>query len=137
MTAGDLSAILAAMRIWQGTVVLLTSVFVFACGGTKPGDSCNTTGYLCDSETTALECRLGKWTELPCRGPEGCKDSGGKVDCDMSLNQAGDACGASTEGKGFCEQGGTGTLECRQGTLVKTNTCTSCTTSQEEVVCFQ
>lgn len=137
MTAGDLSAILAAMRIWQGTVVLLTSVIVFACGGTNPGDSCNTTGYLCDSKTTALECRLGTWTELPCRGPAGCTDSGGKVDCDMSLNQAGDACAASTEGKGLCEASGTATLECRQGTLVKTNDCSSCTTSGDQVVCVQ
>lgn len=125
------------MRVWQATLVLLSSVFVFACGGNAPGDDCDTTGFLCHDENSALECRLGKWRELPCRGPNGCKVSSDKVNCDMSANVEGDACAASTEGEGLCAPGGTATLECRQGTLVKTNDCTSCSASGEQVVCVQ
>lgn len=125
------------MRMWQASLVLLSSVFLFACGGKSPGDSCDSTGFLCHDEDSALECRLGKWRELPCRGPGGCAVSGDRVTCDMSLNQQGDACAASTEGQGLCDASGTATLECRQGTLVQTNTCRSCTVSGDQVVCQQ
>lgn len=82
-----------------------------------------------------MECKAGRWTILPCRGPNGCKREGDIIKCDMSANNAGDACASTAEGKGLCASGGTATLECRQGQLVQTNTCRSCTVSGEQVLC--
>ena len=101
------------------------------------GDSCDQTGFLCENPTAALECRLGKWTLLPCRGPLGCQRTGDTIKCDMSGNAEGDACASTAEGKGLCTVDGKATLECRQGSLVKTNTCTSCSVSGEQVICNQ
>ncbi|MBX5484731.1 MAG: hypothetical protein IRZ16_23150 [Myxococcaceae bacterium] len=90
---------------------------------------------LCNNATSALECRLGTWRELPCRGPGGCTVTNNKITCDMSLNLEGDACAASTEGQGICATTGDAALTCRSGTLVKTNSCSSCTTSGDQVIC--
>lgn len=116
-------------------VVLASATFLLACGGPSAGDGCSKTGFLCQDVSTALECRAGKWTALPCRGPQGCTKDGDAVKCDMSGDQAGDYCASTAEGKGLCTVQGTATLECRQGTLVQTNTCTSCTVSGDQVQC--
>lgn len=115
----------------------VTALFSFGCGGAKAGESCDQTGFLCADNTAALECRLGKWTTLPCRGIAGCSESDGTIRCDMSANQENDACASTSEGKGLCTVDGRATLECRQGVLVRTNTCTSCAVSGDQVVCTQ
>lgn len=119
------------------TLALLSTaaMLLVACGGAKAGDSCDKTGFLCQDTTTALECRVGKWTALPCRGTGGCTKAGDTIKCDMSANNAGDACASTAEGKGICTTSGTATLECRQGTLVQTNVCSTCTTSGDQIYC--
>lgn len=118
-------------------VTVSVALMTAACGGAKAGEDCNQTGFLCADATSALECRVGKWTTLPCRGPSGCQRTGDTIKCDMSNNNENDACASTAEGKGLCTQNGTATLECRQGVLVKTNTCTSCTVSGDQVICSQ
>jgi hypothetical protein len=143
LTGGGLVGDKAAGRFNSGIsmsrfrLVLLpiAALALFACGGPKAGDSCNQTGFLCADDANALECRVGTWTQLPCRGSGGCKRDGSIIRCDMSGNQAGDTCASTAEGKGLCNSTGTGTLECRNGVLVATNTCKTCTVSGEQVVC--
>lgn len=118
-----------------------------ACGSAAPGGACDTSGFLCNDQTTALECQLGKWVALPCRGPSGCQRDGNTIKCDMSGNQENDACASSAVGSGLCSTDGKATLECRNdpangsNSLKKTNTCRSCavmrnaTTGKDEVTC--
>jgi hypothetical protein len=118
-------------------ITVLSALGLIGCGGAKAGEACDQAGFLCETATAALECRVGKWTSLPCRGPGGCTRSGDTIKCDMSGNSENDPCASTAEGKGLCTANGTATLECRQGTLVKTNTCSTCTVSGDQVVCTQ
>ncbi len=113
----------------------LVSLLAVACGSPKAGDKCDTTGFLCQDTTTALECKVGAWIALPCKGTSGCKREGDTVKCDMTGNDVGDACASTAEGKGLCTKDGLGTLECRDGVLVKTNTCRSCVVQDPTVIC--
>ena len=115
--------------------VLSLSLLASACGSPKAGDKCDTTGFLCEGTTAALECKVGVWASLPCKGPGGCTRTGDTVKCDMSANVEGDACASTAEGKGLCTTDGLGTLECRDGKLVKTNTCRTCTVTGDQVIC--
>ncbi len=114
---------------------LLTSLFAVGCGTPTKGSSCNVTGFLCASGTAALECKVGSWVELPCKGANGCKREGEVVKCDMTGNVEGDACASSAERKGLCTADGKATLECIDGSLKKTNVCRTCMVSGETVVC--
>lgn len=105
-----------------------------ACGG-KAGGACSQTGFVCEGKGAALECIDGVWVSLPCRGALGCRREGDVVRCDMSANQEGDGCASSANGRGMCTQDGSAVLECREGTLLKTRTCSSCAVSGELVVC--
>lgn len=113
---------------------LAGSLLVSACGPAA-GDECRGGGYLCSGPKEALECREGRWRALPCRGAQGCSQSQGSIRCDMSANMEEDACALSAEGRGLCTADGKGVLECRQGALVKTRTCASCTMSGNTVAC--
>ena len=113
----------------------LSLLFVVACGAPKAGDKCDTTGFLCADGSSALECKLGAWVQLPCKGGGGCKREAELIKCDMTGNEDGDACASTAEGKGLCTRDNLGTLECHDGVLKKTNTCRSCTVSGETVVC--
>ncbi len=111
-----------------------------ACGGASPGGACNKNGFLCFDTTTALECRDGKWLALPCRGSGGCvaaKDgqSHDIIKCDMIGNKEGDACASTAENRGLCTPDGKAVLECRQGNLAQTATCSSCAVANDQVVC--
>lgn len=123
------------MRICHVVAAVILGGFLSACGGASAGDSCNTDGFLCQDGSSALECRLGTWRQLPCRGPTGCKVENSRVSCDMTGNIEGDPCAATTEGEGLCDASGTAALQCRQGVLVKTATCQSCSVVGEEIVC--
>jgi hypothetical protein len=116
-------------------LLALSSLMFVACGPPKAGDKCNTTGFLCQDTTTAMECKVGLWSALPCKGVGGCKREAEIIKCDMAGNDENDACSSTAEGKGLCTKDGLGTLECRDGKLLKTNTCRSCTVSGETVVC--
>ncbi len=115
--------------------LLSLSLLASACGTPKAGDKCDTAGFLCADATSALECKVGAYVALPCKGPGGCKRDGDTIKCDMSGDAEGDACASSAEGKGLCTADGKGTLECRNGTLVKTQTCRVCSINADQVVC--
>lgn len=114
---------------------LLSLSGLVACGAPAAGDDCSTQAYFCGDPSTALECRDGTWTALPCRGPGGCADSAGAITCDVSAAVAGDACAASSDGRGVCAQGGTALLECRQGAFVQTASCSRCSEDAGRLVC--
>jgi hypothetical protein len=128
------------MRLLPTVVTVVSLSLLPACGTPKAGDKCDTAGFLCESSASAMECKLGVWVSLPCKGPGGCVREGDTVKCDMSGNTAGDACASSAAGKGLCTPDGTATLECREDmngnlVLVKTNTCRSCTVQGDQVIC--
>jgi hypothetical protein len=57
------------------------------------GATCNDEGEaMCRAATTIISCDAGRWVEVPCHGPEGCKKAGLLVSCDESLGKAGEAC---------------------------------------------
>lgn len=128
------------MRFLLTTVAVASLSLFSACGAPKAGDKCDTTGFLCESAASAMECKLGAWVSLPCKGPGGCVREGDTVKCDMSGNMVGDACASSAAGKGLCTADGMATLECREdmsGNLVltQTNTCRTCTVTGDQVIC--
>ena len=116
-------------------LVLVSSLPMLACGSAAEGGKCDTNGFLCSDATAALECKASIWVKLPCKGSNGCKREGDVVKCDMSANDEGDNCASSAQGRGLCTKDMKGTLECREGTLVKTNTCRSCTVTGDQVIC--
>ena len=117
------------------TFFVVAAFGLVACGTPKSGDKCDSTGFLCQDKTTALECKVGAWVALPCKGTNGCTRLGDIVKCDMTGDDEGDACASTAENKGLCTKDGLGTLECRDGKLVKSNICRSCTVTGETVVC--
>lgn len=125
------------MRVLPLACLVLPLSLGVACGSAKAGGSCSQEGFLCQDTQTALECRIGVWLALPCRGPGGCTVASGAVTCDMSGDMAGDACASTAEGKAICTTSGNATLQCTNGSLVQSNTCTTCTVSNGQVVCQQ
>ncbi|ABF88448.1 putative lipoprotein [Myxococcus xanthus DK 1622] len=115
-------------------VPLVGSLLLAGCGPSAGGD-CDGGGFVCQERVLALECRGGKWRELPCRGPLGCRETSEAVRCDTSNNVAGDACASSAEGTGLCRADGQAVLECRQGVLTETATCSACTVENSQVTC--
>lgn len=103
--------------------------------GLIPGGTCNIAGFFCDTAAAAIECKVGRWVLLPCRGDGGCAITVGTVRCDMHGNLAGDACASSAEAKGLCAADGKGTLECRDGVLRLTNVCRTCTEQNDTIIC--
>jgi len=88
-------------------VVCLLSVVsclaLAACGPPSPGDSCkNDLELTCFSSFSALECRAGKWTKIPCLGQGGCFRTSGSALCDISFNHVGDLCPRILTGYGYC-----------------------------------
>ena len=116
-------------------LALAASISLLACGSTKEGDKCDTNGFLCSDTTAALECKGGVWVKLPCRGTAGCTRASDTISCDMSADLENDNCASTAEGRGLCTTDMMGTLECRDGVLVKTNTCRSCMVNGDQVVC--
>ncbi|MFP2930889.1 hypothetical protein ACLESO_37955 [Pyxidicoccus sp. 3LG] len=121
-------------RSLLAAVSLVGSLLLAGCSQ-GAGDSCEGSGFICQEDVLALECRSGVWREVPCKGPLGCRETGDAVRCDTSNNVAGDACASSAEGTGLCNPDGTAVLECRRGILEETATCSSCTDSGGQVVC--
>jgi hypothetical protein len=123
------------------SLLLAATLALAACGGASPGTSCDTPGYLCNDKSNAMECQLSVWVKLPCKGPDGCASANGTVTCDMSGNAEGDACASSVVNTGQCSADGKATLECQSNaqtgalTLVKTNTCSSCSATGTEILC--
>jgi hypothetical protein len=102
------------------TWVVLVSALI-ACGTTmtpapREGAACTQENAgACETPTRLLACRELTWTVLSdCRGPQGCRQSNGTVECDTSLNGVGDRC--SNLGRVRCDpDGGLQILRCRDG----------------------
>lgn len=79
-------------------------------------------------------CEKGKYAIRPCRGPKACKELG-KVDCDESMAQLGDAC----SGAGYkCSVDGKSLLQCKDGKAALDEKCPegeSCKVAGNEVGC--
>lgn len=67
-------------------------VLVAACGGKKPGASCQGTDSTCMDKKTALACHGGKYAEVACAGPTGCAKYKDHANCDTTVANTGDAC---------------------------------------------
>lgn len=117
--------------------IALGFVLAWATGcGPAAGGSCRGDVFTCADPRSALECQGNTWVEFPCRGPAGCRDSAGTILCDLSANQAGDGCPRALEGQALCEApGNTAVLECREGILVRTQSCSRCTVENHLVTC--
>ena len=106
-----------------------------ACGPSE-GGSCTARTFACQDEETALECREAQWVAIPCRGPDGCATAGGRVQCDMALNQPGDGCPLNAEGHVTCKTPELDAiLECRGGVLVETTACPGCAGVGDRLTC--
>lgn len=127
-------------QIASASLVAVSMLLFAACGQPKAGESCDESGFLCESGTAALQCKLGTWVSLPCRGTSGCTVDGDVVKCDMTGNVEGDECASSAAGRGLCTVDGLGALECRSNdagrlVLTKTMTCRSCIVQGGVVQC--
>ncbi|HLT28920.1 MAG TPA: hypothetical protein VK013_02685 [Myxococcaceae bacterium] len=118
--------------------LVLVSLIFSACGSVQAGDSCERAEEgLCDSDTAALICQGGTFTEIPCRGAGGCltTDDDGFI-CNIKP-VAGDACPQVMEGQGQCDETNENQLlKCEQGTWAAME-CNGCFVSDSSVMCFQ
>lgn len=88
----------------------------------NPGDMCSGEAASCSMDgKEMLRCRDGKFAaDAPCRGPQGCRESFDKINCDQTLARAEDKC----EGSGSaCDVEGKALLECKGTKLEQTRVC--------------
>jgi hypothetical protein len=88
-------------------------LFLFACKA-EPGGKCDPGEARCLDANRELVCDNGIFVEVPCRGKGGCLTIQEATTCDISRNQAGDACGKSDEGAAICA-GDKAMLACHSG----------------------
>lgn len=81
----------------------------------KAGDPCQAGTATCLDQHTKLSCLNGRYTQSPCRGPLGCRNSAGKNLCDVTTNREGDVCSTDDEGKGECSPDGKHLVRCNGG----------------------
>ena len=86
--------------------------------GNAAGDVCSKDDEGNTSCTTdgkqQIECKGGKFVVHPCRGPDGCKQTGIMANCDVSIAQVGDACEGATGGYA-CSVDKKALLKCKNG----------------------
>ena len=73
-----------------------------------------------------------------CRGPKKCDETGSKIECDISLQQAGDPCDAKNEGTYSCSADASAILTCKGGTMTQASLCRGpkkCDASGDKVKC--
>ena len=90
---------------------------------TKAGDPCEANTATCLDRDTKLSCLNGRYTQVPCRGPDGCRNTGGKNVCDVSIGRDGDVCATENEGKGACSADGKQMLTCKDGKMTLRYAC--------------
>jgi hypothetical protein len=114
----------------NAAAVLIVMSALLACK--KPGSTTTTAaGETCEPEgsttcqglDTQLVCQGKVWRPYPCRGPNGCaKSEPAGASCDMSNNQAGDACSRASSDKRLCSGDKKSLLTCTNG-LITTTRC--------------
>ncbi len=86
--------------------------------GNATGDPCSTddeSSTMCGADgKSQVECKGGKYQVHPCRGPDGCKQTGVTANCDVSIAQVGDACEGVTGGYA-CSVDKKALLKCKNG----------------------
>jgi hypothetical protein len=149
----------AASCVGQRMIVCRGGQYVFAeCRGAKGcsneagravcdtslalrGDACNKPGAKACSKDgkEVLSCQAGEMSFLYfCRGEVGCNAAGGKLNCDMSVADPGDACDRSMEGKNACSGDGSRILVCREHRFTDDEKCkpgTRCSTEGGGISC--
>lgn len=121
--------------MYWSAAALLTLMFGLGCGPAVGGTCRNTGQALCFDGATAMECRFGVWTLLPCRGSNGCRELTNSITCDMSANRENDNCAVAAEGTGLCAADGKAVLQCRDGALRAITTCATCAVENGTVRC--
>ncbi len=126
------------MKALLPVATLLMSLALTACGKVGAGDDCSPdNSATCSSTAEALWCENGKLRAIPCSGPSGCTETTGRLTCDFSRAQAGDACPASSENKSQCAVGNPDeALRCTAGTWTA-YACTGCAVQNEQLTCIQ
>lgn len=108
-----------------------------------PGDPCSTddegVAQCASDKKSRLVCKGGRYALERCRGPQGCTESGEKVDCDATLAEEGDECASSDDTPFYaCSVDKGKSLVCRGGKLVVDEYCrgpSGCDASGAEVKC--
>lgn len=71
-----------------------------------------------------LVCDAGRMqTRYQCRGEQGCRVTGGKIDCDVSIARGGDACDERFEGTFACTEDQLAIVRCSGGKFVPDESC--------------
>ena len=83
-------------NVGVAVVAVVVSIFSVACGSAKAGGSCSQSGFLCQDPQNALECRVGTWLDLPCRGPAGCTIASGTEATTLRATDRGGSVGFHT-----------------------------------------
>jgi hypothetical protein len=124
-------------RILARTLATLMVLFlctgVFGCKkivsellkrGNKPvaGKKCSGNSAICQDESTMLRCDKKKYTKMPCRGPDGCHQTGSIVKCDTEIANVGDRCYSGAK-SAACSEDKSAMLECVRGTFIKKLDC--------------
>jgi hypothetical protein len=82
-----------------------------------------------------LVCHSGKMVVgATCKGMNGCRQAGTKLDCNQTLADLGDPCG-DYEGKYACAPDKKTRLVCKGGKMVKDKVCKSCSVMIQDVQC--
>jgi len=93
----------------------------------EPSDACNDENLkACSVDgSQVLICRQHSMQRFYlCRGQNGCRSNAGKLSCDTSVAQLGDACDKKLEGQAFaCAPEATSILVCKGGAFVLDQTC--------------
>jgi hypothetical protein len=129
------------MGAWKRAAGLAASVLAVglaaACGANAGGSCSDEDAAVCDGDDKMLVCEDGKYREVPCRGPGGCKSNSDTVSCDYSAAQSGDACPGRGEGQSTCTTVDTNSrLKCTNGRWVSETCITGCRTVNDSTVCI-
>lgn len=91
--------------------------------GCKPkvGGKCKDGQYACMDKERGVFCEDGKFAEMSCRGPDGCKKTGTLISCDNTLATIADGC--ATNGEIACATDKQAALECKDHKYVLAEPC--------------
>jgi hypothetical protein len=103
-------------------VVIAGLLGSLGCKPAKAGDKCVAGQMVCADGASALTCgNDGKFRAMTCRGPQGCKTTGGTIACDDTFAQDKDGC--DEDGEVACSTDKKAALECKGGVFGVGETC--------------
>lgn len=110
--------------------------------GNAPGDACSKVDEgvaACLNEGAMLACHARKFEQVACRGPKGCEMVGAQANCDQSVAEPGDACGANST-KAACSVDKLRVLACKGGAMAELYQCrgpAGCVSASGKLSCDQ